>query len=97
MDCSCGEPVRERERGGRGDRGDRRERRDRNEFRGRRDERPRRESSGPELVAPPPAPKIEIPEFIPEPEPRKWQPPQPTVSNEAAPRKSGWWSKRTPE
>ncbi len=101
------EPARERsdrgdrggrsERGERGDRGERRERRDRNESRGRRDERPRRESSGPELVAPPPAPKIEIPEFIPEPEPRKWQPPQSTVNTEAAPRKSGWWSKRTPE
>jgi hypothetical protein len=48
-------------------------------------------------VAPPPAAKIEIPDHIPDPEPRKWQPPQPTVQTEAAPRKAGWWSKRTPE
>ena len=78
------------ERGERGDRGGRGGRRDR-------EDRPRRESSAPELVAPPPAPKIEIPDFIPEPEPRKWQPPQPTVQTAAAPRKAGWWNKRTPE
>ncbi len=85
----------ERNRGGR-DRGERRDRRDRDGRRNRED-RPRRESSGPELVAPPPAPKIEIPEHIPDPEPRKWQPPQPTVQVAAAPRKAGWWNKRTPE
>jgi ribonuclease E len=84
------------ERGERHERGDRRERRDRDGRRNRED-RPRRESSGPELVAPPPSPKIEIPDHIPDPEPRKWQPPQPTVQVEAAPRKTGWWSKRTPE
>ena len=92
-----GERSERGDRGDRGDRGERRERRDRGEFRGRRDERPRRESSGPELVAPPPSPKIEIPDHIPDPEPRKWQPPQPTVQTEAAPRKSGWWSKRPQE
>ncbi len=87
---------RERGEGDRGDRGERRDRRDRDGRRNR-DDRPRRESSGPELVAPPPAAKIEIPDHIPDPEPRKWQPPQPTVQTEAAPRKAGWWSKRTPE
>ena len=47
-------------------------------------------------MAPPPAPIIiNIPEFIPEPEIRKWQPPAPTVTAEKAPRKGGWWSKRT--
>jgi hypothetical protein len=49
------------------------------------------------LVAPPPAPKIEIPDHIPDPEPRKWQPPQPTVQPQAeTPRKAGWWSKKSP-
>ncbi len=38
---------------------------------------------------------INIPEFVPEPEVRKWQPPAPTVTAEAAPRKGGWWSKRS--
>jgi ribonuclease E len=43
-----------------------------------------------------PAPVIiNIPDFIPEPEVRKWQPPAPTVISEAAPRKGGWWSKRS--
>ena len=47
-------------------------------------------------MAPPPAPIIiNIPEFVPEPEVRKWQPPAPTVAAEAAPRKGGWWSKRS--
>ena len=86
----------EGDRGDRGDRGERPNRRDRDGRRNRED-RPRRESTGPELVAPPPAAKIEIPDHIPDPEPRKWQPPQPTVQTEAAPRKAGWWSKRTPE
>ena len=47
-------------------------------------------------MAPAPAPVIiNIPDFIPEPEVRKWQPPAPTVTSEAAPRKGGWWSKRS--
>ena len=47
-------------------------------------------------AAPAPAPiVINIPEFVPEPEVRKWQPPAPTVTAEAAPRKGGWWSKRS--
>jgi ribonuclease E len=47
-------------------------------------------------MAPTPAPVIiKIPDFIPEPEVRKWQPPAPTVTTEAAPRKGGWWSKRS--
>jgi hypothetical protein len=37
--------------------------------------------------------KIEIPDFIPEPEVRKWTPPAPTIQAEAAPKKGGWWSK----
>ena len=37
---------------------------------------------------------IHIPESMPEPEQRKWQPPAPTVSAEPAERKGGWWSKR---
>jgi ribonuclease E len=44
-----------------------------------------------------PAPQpviINIPDFVPEPEPRKWQPPAPTVSTEKVERKGGWWSKR---
>ncbi len=79
----------------RGERGERRDRGNRGEFRRNREDRPRRESSGPELTAPPPAPKIEIPDHIPDPEPRKWQPPAPTVAVEAVARKSGWWSKKT--
>jgi ribonuclease E len=47
-------------------------------------------------AAPAPAPiVINIPEFVAEPEVRKWQPPAPTVTAEAAPRKGGWWSKRS--
>lgn len=47
-------------------------------------------------MAPAPAPVIiNIPEFVAEPEVRKWQPPAPTVTAEAAPRKGGWWSKRS--
>ena len=51
--------------------------------------------SAPRVAAPAPAPVIEI---LSQPvEVRKWQPPAPTVAAdpEAAPRKSGWWSKRT--
>ena len=47
-------------------------------------------------MAPLPAPIIiKIPEFVPEPEVRKWQPPASTVTAEKAPRKGGWWSKRS--
>ncbi|MGH6855143.1 MAG: Rne/Rng family ribonuclease, partial [Aestuariivirga sp.] len=49
----------------------------------------------PEPSRPRPAPV----EFVPEPsaqesEPRKWQPPQPTLPPVAKERKTGWWSKR---
>jgi len=37
---------------------------------------------------------INIPESVPDPEPRKWQPPAPTVSTEPKERKGGWWSKK---
>jgi ribonuclease E len=47
--------------------------------------------------APKPAPQISIPDVIAEPEPRKWQPPAPTVPAAPAARKLGWWSKRKPE
>ncbi|MDE2445041.1 MAG: ribonuclease E/G [Alphaproteobacteria bacterium] len=99
---------RNRERGGRKrgrfgrDRGGR-ERGERREHNG--------EQSAPSLeggsAAPERAPRIEaevtptqpvviiIPEPAPQTEARKWQPPAPTVSAEAAPRKGGWWSKRT--
>ena len=84
-----------RDRGGR-DRGERSDR-------GERQERPAVAESEPQAeraprfeMAPPPAPiVINIPEFVPEPEVRKWQPPAPTVTAEAAPRKGGWWSKRS--
>ncbi len=42
-------------------------------------------------------PPIVIPDVIAEPEPRKWQPPAPTVAAAPAERKLGWWSKRKPE
>ena len=71
-------------REGRRDRGERGPRKERGD-------RPPREQ--PVFVAPPPQAKIEIPEFIPEPEVRKWTPPAPTVQIEAAPKKGGWWSK----
>jgi ribonuclease E len=46
-------------------------------------------------AAPAPQPIIiKIPDFVPAPEPRKWQPPAPTVSAEVVERKGGWWSKR---
>ena len=48
-----------------------------------------------ESAPPPPSVIINIPDFVPEPEPRKWQPPAPTVTAEQAPRKGGWWSKRS--
>jgi ribonuclease E len=47
------------------------------------------------VAAPAPQPiVINIPEFVPDPEPRKWQPPAPTIVAEQAERKGGWWSKR---
>ncbi len=85
-DASSERPDRGPRRGGR-DRGDRGPRRDRNEGR----ERPSRE---PQLVTPTePAFKLEIPEVIADPEPRKWTPPAPTVQAEAAPKKGGWWNR----
>ncbi len=48
-------------------------------------------STEPQKVA---APIIVVPEVIAESEPRKWQPPAPTVKTEAAERRAGWWSKR---
>ncbi len=70
-----------RDRGERGDRGPRKERGD----------RPSRE---PQMVVPAePAFKLEIPDVIAEPEPRKWTPPAPTVQVEAAPKKGGWWNR----
>ena len=78
-----------RDRGGR-DRGERREANGAHEGETPVERAPRFE------MAPPPAPiVINIPEFIAEPEVRKWQPPAPTVTAEKAPRKGGWWSKRT--
>jgi ribonuclease E len=90
---------RNRERGGRKrgrfgrDRGPRRDR----------EERPT-ESNGEVAVMEPverfepvPAPQpvvINIPEFAPPPEPRRWQPPAPTIATDTAERKGGWWSKR---
>ncbi len=59
-----------------------------------REDRPRRERLQTEFVAPPQPVVIHIPESIPDPEPRKWQPPAPTVAAEPAARKGGWWSKR---
>ncbi|MEP6828337.1 MAG: ribonuclease E/G, partial [Aestuariivirga sp.] len=58
------------------------------------EDRPRRERPPTEFVAPPPPVVINIPESGPDPEPRKWQPPAPTVAAEPTARKGGWWSKR---
>ncbi len=63
-------------------------------------DRPRRERPSEFVAEAPPkpaAPKIEIPDFFPDPEPRKWQPPAPTVKAEVVERRAGWWSKRKPE
>ena len=99
-----GEPQngRGRERGGRkrGKFGRERGGRDRSEHRERNGGSSEGESPAERIpkfeLAPPPAPIIiNIPEFVPEPEVRKWQPPAPTVTAEAAPRKGGWWSKRS--
>jgi ribonuclease E len=78
-----------RDRGGR-DRGERRERAPVAEGEAPAEREPRFEAA----QAPAPI-VINIPEFVPEPEVRKWQPPAPTVTAEAAPRKGGWWSKRS--
>ena len=82
-----------RERGGRGERGERQERPAHTNGEA--------ASEAPiERVAhfePTPAPQplvIHIPEPVADPEPRKWQPPAPTVSAEPVERKGGWWSKR---
>jgi ribonuclease E len=79
-------PRRDRggDRGGRnrGDRGDR----------GPRPDRPEREAFVP--VAREPSPPIIIPDVIPDPEPRKWQPPAPTIQAAPEAKKGGWWSKR---
>ncbi len=78
-----------RDRGGR-DRGERRERAPIAEGEAPAERAPRFDA------APAPTPiVINIPEFVAEPEVRKWQPPAPTVTAEAAPRKGGWWSKRS--
>jgi ribonuclease E len=85
-------PPRGRDRNGRGGR-ERgrggRERNDRNDRGGERSERPA------ETFTAPPAFKLEIPEVIDNPEPRKWQPPTPTVAPVVTERKAGWWSKKT--
>jgi ribonuclease E len=81
-----------RDRNGRGGRG--RGGRDRNENRGERPERAER-SERPVETFTPPAFKLEIPEVIDNPEPRKWQPPTPTVPPVVTERKAGWWSKKT--
>ena len=89
------EPRRDRfgrNRNVRGNRGNRQER-------GERGDRPPREDRIPQVSAAadepprPPAPPIFIPELAPDPEPRKWQPPAPTIQAEAGPKKGGWWSK----
>lgn len=98
------EPQEERaerpERGERSERSDRGERRERGERhdRGERRERRPREDRGPVLSTTPPnpSPPIIIPDFIPEPEPRKWTPPAPTVSAEKVEKpKAGWWAKKS--
>jgi ribonuclease E len=77
---------------------------ERNRERGDRDSRPPRGERTPsESIAEPAsetpraAPVIVIPDTIAEPEPRKWQPPAPTIAAEPAQRRAGWWSKRKPE
>jgi ribonuclease E len=57
----------------------------------------RPESTERSAVESTPAPQpvvINIPDFVPEPEPRKWQPPAPTVAAEPAARKGGWWKRK---
>jgi ribonuclease E len=99
-----------RNRGRRGDRNGRPEREGRNGSGEQREraERPegdaqregsregRRERGAPQFNATPrePQSQIIIPDVIPDPEPRKWQPPAPTVQAEPSEKKGGWWSKR---
>jgi ribonuclease E len=95
-DAAEGAPATERPprepRGDRPPRGDRNGRDNRRD-RGPRGDRPPREN---QIIVPSePAFKLEIPDVIAEPEPRKWVPPAPTVQAEAAPKKGGWWSKRS--
>ncbi len=80
---------------------------ERNRERGDRDSRPPRSERAPRessesfaepaSEAPRAAPVIVIPDTIAEPEPRKWQPPAPTIAAEPTQRRAGWWSKRKPE
>jgi ribonuclease E len=87
-----------RDRNGRGDRPDRGARRDHpaaevNEVNG---DAPAPSVTHFEPAAPAPQPVIiNIPDFVPDAEPRKWQPPAATVSTEKVERKGGWWSKRS--
>jgi ribonuclease E len=75
-------------------RGDRPERGDR-PARAERPDRPERTERSSVESAPAPQPVvINIPDFVPEPEPRKWQPPAPTVAAEPAARKGGWWKRK---
>jgi ribonuclease E len=86
-----------RDREHRGDRPERGERPDRAErpARTERPERPEGSERGSVESAPAPQPAvINIPDFVPEPEPRKWQPPAPTVAAEPAARKGGWWKRK---
>ena len=82
-----GERPERGDRGNRGERGDRGDRGDRGE---------QRDRGAPVLNTVPrePQPQIVIPDVIPDPEPRKWQPPAPTVQAEPSEKKGGWWSKR---
>jgi ribonuclease E len=97
-DASNGDEKRSRRRGkfGRGrDRGER-------NGNGERGERPPREVREPrpprtesEFSAPLAQPVvINIPDHIPDPEPRKWQPPAPTVAAAPEARKGGWWNRK---
>ncbi len=85
------QPREKRERGPRG-RGRDREGRSERTPRGERPPRNEMVYTAPVVV------KIDIPDVIPDPEPRKWQPPAPTVAvTPDKPRKAGWWSKRKDE
>ncbi len=85
-----GRPEREPRNGS----GEHREAGDRPEGEGRREHR--RERGGPQLNTTPREPQVQIiiPDVIPDPEPRKWQPPAPTIQAEPSEKKGGWWSKR---
>jgi ribonuclease E len=77
-----------RDRNGRGDRGEKRERSSAEAV-----SEPVAEFQAAPVFVPQPV-VINIPDFVPEPEARKWQPPAPTVVAETVERKGGWWSKR---